>query len=90
MPLDRPLVLYNYNLPYYQQNAAVFIKKLRSTGYYWIGIAYYLTIEPVKKRREIPGDRLYERPNPRIRRVSGNKALRADFLWLVKAIYINR
>ena len=53
-------------------------------------MAYCLAIEPAKERREIPRDRLYERSNPRIRRVSGNEALRADFLRLAKAICINR
>ena len=62
MPSDRPLVLYNHNLPYHQQNAAVFINKSRSTGHYWMGMAYCLAIEPTKERWEIPGDRVYERP----------------------------
>ena len=90
MPSDRPLTLYNHSLRYHQQNAAVFIKKLRSRGHYWIGMAYCLAIEPARERREILGDRLYERPTPCIRRISGNEALRADFLRSAKATCIDR
>ena len=88
MPSDRPLTLYDHNLRYHQQNAAAFIKKLRSRGHYWIGMAYCLAIEPVKERREILEDRRYERPTPCIRRISGNEALRADFVRSARAACI--
>lgn len=45
MCLDGPLSVYNPGNPRHQQNSAIFRKKLRRTGYYWISMAYCLAIE---------------------------------------------
>ena len=44
--LDGPLSMYNARDPRHQQNSATFRKRLRSTSYYWISIAYCLAVEP--------------------------------------------
>ena len=56
MPSDTAFTLYNQNLPYHRQNATAFVKRLKTTGYYWIAMAYCLAIEPVKQDQGIPID----------------------------------
>ena len=46
MCLDGALSTYNPRNPRHQYNSATFTKKLGSTDYYWISMAYCLAIEP--------------------------------------------
>ena len=45
LPLDLPFVTYDHESPSHRLNAVKFVKKLKSTGYHWIAMAYCLAIE---------------------------------------------
>ena len=45
MPLDLPFVTYDHGSSSHHLNAVEFVRKLKPTGYYWIGMAYCLAIE---------------------------------------------
>ncbi len=45
MSLDRAFVTYDHKSPSHRLNVVKFVKKLKSTRYYWIAMAYCLAIE---------------------------------------------
>ena len=45
MPLDLPFVTYDHENQFHRLNAVNFMKEIKSTGHYWIAMAYCLAIE---------------------------------------------